>query len=64
MRTLERVKAKLLVIDPVTAVFSGKDFYKDSEVRKMIAPMHYLIEELHVCCLIVRHLTKTRPDNE
>jgi hypothetical protein len=53
-----RVQAKLVVIDPLMAIFGNKDTYKDTEVRMALAPVQVLIEEAGAACLMVRHLTK------
>ncbi len=61
---IERVQAKLVYIDPITAILpSGKDTYKDNEVRSTLFPLKSLVEKMHVSCVLVRHLTKSRGDN-
>src|SRR5256885_9305130 len=58
-----RVKARLVVIDPIMSVMGGTDTYKDSEVRRVLGPLKKLAEEMGVTIIIVRHLTKTETAN-
>lgn len=61
---IERVQAKLVIIDPVMAVLGGgKDSYKDNEVRSILAPIQMLIEKADAACVLVRHLNKSGGDN-
>ena len=54
-----RVKAKLLVVDPLSAYFDGTvDSHKDQDVRRALTPVGKLAEELGVLIVVVRHLTK------
>jgi len=62
-KAIERVQAKLVVIDPLMAIFSSKDTYKDNEVRMALAPVQRLIEQAGTACLMVRHLSKTSGTN-
>jgi DNA-binding transcriptional ArsR family regulator len=57
-RAIERVQAKLIIIDPLMAIFGNRDTYKDSEVRMILAPLQMLIEKADATCLVIRHLTK------
>lgn len=43
---MQRVKAKLVIIDPVMAILGGQNTYKDNEVRTILAPMQMMIERL------------------
>lgn len=62
-KAIERVQAKLVVIDPMMAIFESKDTYKDSEVRMILAPVQMLIEKADAACVMVRHLTKAGGTN-
>lgn len=62
-KEIKRVKAKVVVIDPLMAIMGGKDTYKDNEVRAALAPLQQIVEKHHVACIMVRHLTKGRGDN-
>jgi len=57
---IERVRARLLVIDPVTAFLTGKaDTHKDADVRRVLFQVAELASATGVAVLLVRHLTKT-----
>ena len=58
MEAIQRVRAKLVVIDPLMAIFSNKETYKDSEVKMALALVQMLIEHVGAVCLIVHHQTK------
>lgn len=56
---VERYGARLIVVDPLGAALSSRvDSYKDQDVRRALAPLARLAEELGVAILVVRHLTK------
>jgi hypothetical protein len=59
---IERVKAKLVIIDPIMAILGGKDTYKDNEVRSALAPLKALVERTGVCAVMIRHITKSGGD--
>jgi hypothetical protein len=49
----------LLIIDPLTAYLGdGTDTYKDSEVRRVLAPLAQLAAETGVAVVTVMHMTK------
>jgi hypothetical protein len=58
VKAVLRVRAKLVVIDPLMAIFGNKGTSKDTEVRMALAPVQMLIEYAEAACLMVRHLTK------
>lgn len=60
---INRVKAKLIIIDPVMAIMGSKDTYKDNEVRTILAPVQMLVAKARATCILVRHLTKGGGDN-
>lgn len=56
----ESVGAALLIIDPLTAYLPpGVDAFKDSDVRRVLAPLATLAERLDLAVVIVRHLRKS-----
>lgn len=60
---IKRMKAKLVIIDPLMSIFSTQNSYKDNEVRAALTPVKMLIEEAGAACVMVRHLTKGGGDN-
>lgn len=63
-KEIERVQAKLIIVDPIMAVIGGgKNIYKDNEVRDALMPLKSVAEKHHAACIMVRHLTKVRGDN-
>ena len=58
MKAIERVRAKLVIIDPLMAIFGNKETYKDSEVRMTLMFVEMLIKHAGVACLIIHHPTK------
>lgn len=60
---IERVKAILVIIDPVMAILGGQNTYKDNEVRTILTPVQMLIEEAGAAAILVRHLTKNGGEN-
>ena len=61
---IERVRAGLVVVDPLTAFLSEKtDSYKDQDMRRALAPLAALAERTSAAFLIVRHLTKAAGGN-
>jgi RecA-family ATPase len=62
-QAIERVQAKLVIIDPLMAIFGSRDTYKDSEVRLTLAPVQMLIEKAGAACVMIRHLTKAGGSN-
>ncbi len=63
-RAVERVDAKLLIVDPLNAFLSGKvNAHKDHDVRRGLAPLAKLAEEMGVAVVVVRHLNKADGGN-
>ncbi|MBV9231365.1 MAG: AAA family ATPase [Chloroflexi bacterium] len=51
---MQRVDAKLLIIDPVMTILSGSTL----SIPTLLAPLQSLIEQQGTACLLVRHLSK------
>jgi hypothetical protein len=63
-RAVDRVGARLVVIDPLMAFLSGKtDSHKDQDIRRALAPLAALAEWTGAAVLIVRHLNKAAGGN-
>lgn len=63
---IERVQAKLVIIDPVMAIIgsgTGKNTSVDNEVRALLSPVQMLIEKANAACILVRHITKSKSEN-
>jgi hypothetical protein len=58
-RAIDRIGARLLIIDPVMSLLGGKDAYRDNEIRMLLTPLQMLLEKKRVAGLLVRHLTKS-----
>ena len=56
-RAIQRVDAKLVIVDPLMAFLSGKANY-DQDVRKALTPLARMAEGTGVAVLVVRHLNK------
>jgi len=56
-KAIERVDARLLIIDPISAFMRG-DPNKDSDVRKALTPLAKMAECNDVAVLVVRHFNK------
>ena len=54
----ERIGARLLVIDPVTAYLGDVNSHRDSDVRGALAPLAEAAERAGVAVLLIRHLNK------
>jgi len=54
----KRSRAKLIVIDPVSAFF-GPHLSGEQGIRRAVAPLASLAEELGAAVVLVRHLTKS-----
>ena len=53
-------RAGLLLIDPLNAFLNGKvDSYKDSDIRRVLAPLSRLAEETGVAIVLILHLNKS-----
>jgi hypothetical protein len=56
---IERVGAKLVVVDPLMAFLSSDvNSHRDQDVRRALAPLAKLAEETGVAVVVVRHLNK------
>jgi AAA domain-containing protein/primase/DNA polymerase family protein len=61
---IERVGARLVVIDPLMAFLSGDtNSHRDQDVRRALAPLAGLAERTGACVLVVRHLNKAPGNN-
>src|SRR5712691_2824679 len=59
---IDRVGAKLVIIDPLMAVVDARDTSRDSVVRKRLHALLHLLERKQVACVVIRHLTKAGPN--
>ena len=58
-RAVEFMGAKLVIIDPLMGVLSGKlDSYRDQDVRRALTPLARFAERTEVAVLLNRHFTK------
>lgn len=55
----QKLGARLLVIDPVTAYLGDVNSYRDSDVRGALAPLAAAAEEAGIAVVLIRHLNKT-----
>jgi AAA domain len=61
---IERVEAKLVVIDPLMAYLGARvDSHRDQDVRRVLAAMAALAQDTGVAIVIVRHLNKAAGGN-
>jgi hypothetical protein len=61
---IQRVEARLVVIDPLMAYLGGKvDSHRDQDVRRVLATMAGLAQETGAAMVIVRHLNKNTVGN-
>lgn len=61
---IERVGAKLVIVDPLMAFLSGKvNAHKDQDVRRALAPLAKLAEETGAAVVVVRHLNQSSGGN-
>ena len=57
---IQRMKAKVVIIDPLNAFLTGKvDSHRDHHVRRALHPLTMLAEETGVSLLILCHLNKS-----
>jgi RecA-family ATPase len=56
-KAVERVSARLLIIDPLSAFMRG-DPNKDNDLRKAPTPLANMAERMDVAVLVVRHFNK------
>jgi archaellum biogenesis ATPase FlaH len=54
-----RVKARLLIVDPIGAFLGEADSHRDAEVRAVLAPLATLAERRRVAILAIAHLNKS-----
>lgn len=63
-QAVQRVAARLLVIDPLMAHLSdGTNAYRDQDMRKALAPLAAFAERCGTAVLVVRHLNKSTGGN-
>jgi archaellum biogenesis ATPase FlaH len=56
---IERLKAQILIIDPLNAFLTGQvDSHRDHHIRRAMHPLAKLGEETDVAILLICHLTK------
>ncbi len=56
---IQRMEAKLVVVDPLVAFFSKKvDSHKDQDVRRALAPLATVADRTGAAVQLVRHLSK------
>lgn len=61
---IERIGARLVVVDPLMAFLSGDtNSHRDQDVRRALAPLAVLAQRTGTAILIVRHLNKTSGSN-
>src|SRR5262249_30959459 len=61
---VRRVGARLVVIDVLAAYLSGRvDSYKDADIRRALAPLKRMAEDLGCAVVVLRHLVKARGGN-
>lgn len=61
---IQRVEAKLLIIDPLMAFIPGSTNSRDDQtMRRLLAPLAALAERTGVAVVLLRHLTKARGKN-
>jgi AAA domain len=56
---IRRTKARLAVIDPVSAYLGGTDSHTDAKVRGLLAPMAAVASKYSVAIVMVTHLRKS-----
>jgi archaellum biogenesis ATPase FlaH len=57
---IESTHARFVIIDPLSAYFgTGRDSYKDNEVRAVLHPLTLLAEQTRVAIVAVMHLKKS-----
>src|SRR5215216_3712985 len=61
---IERMEAKLVIVDPLVAFFSKKvDSHKDQDVRRALAPLAAVADRTGTAVQLVRHLSKGEGKN-
>lgn len=60
---IERVRPKILIMDPLVAYLGGKvDLHKANETREVMARLARIASDFHIAAIVVRHLTKGSRD--
>jgi hypothetical protein len=63
-KAIERVDAKLVILDPLMAFLSGDtNSHKDQDIRRVLYPVSKLAEDTEAAFVIVRHLNKATGGN-
>lgn len=63
-REIDRVGAKLVIVDPLMAFLAEKiDAHKDQDVRRALAPLAAMADRTGVAVHLVRHLSKGESKN-
>ena len=63
-QAIQRVNAKLVIIDPLMAYLSGTtNSHRDQDIRRVLARMAALAEETGAAILVIRHLNKSTGGN-
>jgi putative DNA primase/helicase len=57
-QAIQRTKAALVIISPLSAYLGAKDSYKDADVRAILTPLAALAEQYRVAIVGILHLTK------
>lgn len=61
---IRRVRARLVVVDPLMAFLSGEtNSHRDQDVRRALAPLAGLAERTGATVLVIRHLNKAATNN-
>jgi hypothetical protein len=60
---LSELQPRLCIIDPVSCFMGRADSHKDSDLRKLIAPLAVLAGRHRCCILLVSHLNKRTDSN-
>jgi hypothetical protein len=58
LEAMRHVRAKLVIIDPLTTILSSTGTSKDTEMRMALAPVQMLIEHFGAACLMIGYPTK------
>jgi hypothetical protein len=59
-RAIRETKARLMIIDPISAYLGSTDSHRDAEVRGLMAPLAAVAERTGVAILGIMHLAKDR----
>lgn len=61
---IKRVNAALVIVDPLMAFMpEDRDSHRDQDIRRALAPLAALANEIEVAIVVVRHLNKTSNGN-